>query len=211
MREIIIIFTLLTSLSTFAQDSKGSVIHFKDGSTKVGYFKYGSPFRGNILITDKLKFRTNKKNKDFSEYDFSEISKIVTPTGNTYYYLTPKDNLQIILKVSLVYEGSIKIYRHQQLANGGGPNSNIQYMAEVFYLQKGEESLVHVFPNKTFGASPEKLMKNFFKDCPKLVQLIDRQAFKIYVANNPDLAGIRTESRLIEIVKYYDTKCIEDN
>lgn len=210
------IFFLFLITSIVSSQKYESVIHFKDGTEKSGYIKYGAkPFASNITTTDKVKFRISKESKEVTEFEFSKISKIdLTKSGDvirTYYFQTPEENLKVVLEVTLEHEGNaVSLYKHIQSVNtstnGYNPGSINEY-----YLQKGKKNIVKIFPGKFMGISSENLIKNFFEDCPKLVELIDREAFKMFVANTPSLAKKKNTNRLIEIVKYYNSKCSVEN
>jgi len=203
------LFLFFITSITLAQKKEG-IIHFKDGTEKHGYIKYGpSPFASNILVTDKVKFRKTIKSKEIIDYEFSKISKIdLIRNGEilwSSYFKIPKKNPDIILEVNLVHKGITSLYTH--MASVNNPSNYGGGSITEYYVQNNEEGIVKIFPGKPFGVSSEKLMKQFFKDCPKLVELIEKEAFKRYVANTPKLAKRKTKNRLIEIVKFYNSKC----
>ncbi len=194
------------TLYSSAQKGQGT-IHFKDGTKKVGFFNYGPGITApNIRVTDKVIYKTNKKDKKSIEYDFTDISSIEYGSGNkafVYYFKIPEENQNVILDVNLLYDGKVKLYLHSSTV--AGPMNT--YQENVYYVQKNEDYIYRIFPNKFMGPSSKKLLKQYFSDCIKLVELIDREAFKMYVANNPELKKNSVQNRLLEIVKYYDSKC----
>ena len=75
---------------------------------------------------------------------------------------------------------------------------------------------IAVYPHRFYigrldNSKIDEILLDFFEDCPKLVELIDRKAFKMFVANSPSLAKKRHTNRIIEIVKYYNSKCSGSN
>ena len=213
MKERIIILICFTSSMVFSQKTEGT-IHFKDGTEKIGYVKYGpKPLLSDISIMDKVKFRTSKESNEISEFEYTDIAKIdLMKDGeilSTSYFKTLKKNPNIILEVTLVHKGNVSLFTH--IAHVNTPNSYGGGSIREYYVQRDEENIVKIFPGKVMGISSEKLMMRFFSDCPKLVELIDREAFKRFVANSPGLAKNKNANRLIEIVKYYNSKCLREN
>ena len=207
-KYFILFIACAITLSSSAQKGQGT-IHFKDGTKKVGFFNYGPNLTAStIRVTDKVIYKTNKKDKQSIEYDFDDISYLEHGFGNkkfVYYFKVPEENQNIILDVNLLYEGKVKLYRHSSIISG--PMNT--YNENVYYVQKNEDFIFRVFPNKFMGPSSKRLLKQYFSDCAKLVELIDREAFEMYVANNPELKKNYSENRLLEIMKYYDSKCSE--
>ncbi|MEE9362414.1 MAG: hypothetical protein V3U92_07445 [Cellulophaga sp.] len=210
MKGKIVVFVFFTALIVSSQKREGT-IYFKDGTKKVGYIRNRSDI---ITSKDRLEFRISKKSKEISEFKYTDISKIDFNNATSenifaiFYYKTLMENSENMLEVSLIYKGYVSLYRHigyfENSQGGGGSITE-------YYVQKGEENIVKIFPGKVLGKSSETLMKSFFEDCPKLVELIDRKAFKMFVANSPSLAKKRHTNRIIEIVKYYNSKCSGSN
>ncbi|MEM9001213.1 MAG: hypothetical protein AAGB24_13195 [Bacteroidota bacterium] len=211
MKNIAVVFALTTCLLSLAQKGQGT-IYFKNGTKKTGLVKYGPKLTAtNMRTTDKVLYKTHKKDKNPIEYDFFEIFKIEYAFGTstlTYYFKIPEENPNIVLDVSLLYEGNVNLYRHSSLVTSTTPNGGTATgYTHNYYVQKNEKQVSRIFPNRFMGPSSQKLMKQYFSDCPKLVELIARDAFKMYVANTPKLAKNKTANRLIEIAKYYDSNC----
>ena len=215
---ILILFMLLTTAMGFSQKIEAT-LHLKDGTTKTGFIKYGlNPFAPNLYVTDKVKYRKTITSKEITEYAYSLISRIdVLEEGKlmrSLYFRTTEKNPKIVLELLLVYqEGEVNLYAApvdvitpNDVVQSGKPY--VVASVSAYYLQKdGEAHVFKVFPGKVMGISSEKLMQDYFEDCPKLVELIGRKAFKMYVANTPSLADQKSKNRLIEIVKYYNTNC----
>lgn len=211
MKVKFLILTFFVATFAFSQKTEG-VIYFKDGTKKVGYVKVGPKFsETNIGIKDKVKFRIDKKSKEISEFEYSNILKIdfikKSKVIRTSYFKVPLNNPEVILEVSLEFEAEVNLYYHFSKAVGSNG-----YSSDDYYVQRGEDNIVKIFPVGIFGSGSEKAMMNYFGDCLKLVEHIKNETFKKYVENHPDFKEkSKVYSRMIEIVKYYNINCLENN
>lgn len=212
MKGKLLIFTFFITLIVYSQKTE-SIIHFKDGTEKVGYIKYGpKPFASNITTTDKVKFRTSKESKEITEFEYSEISKIdIIKDGDiirTSYFINPDKNPHVVLEVSLVYKANVNLYEHITT----GYNGYRSYSIVEYYAQRDKNNAVKIFPVGLLGNGSDKAMIDFFSDCEKLIEYIKKRTFEKYVKNHPDYEDKpKLRSRFLEIVKYYNSKCSPEN
>jgi len=205
MKSKILLFIFFITTITYAQKIEGT-IHFNDGTQKSGYIKYGpKAIAKNIKTTDNVKFFKTKNSNKKVEFKYSNISKIdLTKNGDlitTIYFKVYEKDPNIIFDVTLEHEGHVSLYKNTHFDNYG-------YIIETYFVQKDDQNIVKIFPVGVLGNGSDKAMKNYFIDCPKLLELIDRRAFRMYFANKPSLEkSEKFKNRLIEIVKYYNTKC----
>jgi len=206
MKAKILIFTLFIISISFSQRTE-SIVYLKDGTKKVGYI---NQLGDNVSTIDKVKFRTNKKSKKIIEIDITKISKIdFTKDGNiqeTDYFKTLEKDPNTILKVTLEYEGYISLF--QRIVYGFQGNiSHIEH-----YFQKNEKGLVKISPVGFLANGTEKAIIKYFNDCPKLAQYIKNETFKKYVKSRKEFEKKpKFRQRLIEILKYYNSKCLQNN
>ena len=178
--------TLLTIVNLNAQND---IIFFKDGTSKKGYVK--------ITQNDKIKFKTNKNSKDFIKYSSTEVEKIEINHKkygkSTKVYKRVKNFFQDSDQLlNLMVEGKANLY-YNLVDYGHG-------LQPVYYVDKEKE----LTTNPVIILKSDKIIAEFFKDCPNLLKLLKREAFRKFVKMKK---GLKYQNRLIEIVKYYNTKC----
>ena len=138
----------------------------------------------------------------------AEIKKMLTLIALflvTSIYCQEKDQQSPSEKI-LVYEGTTNLYVSPYTGFTTTPNGS--FTDTEYHVQTKGREMVKIFPVGLLGNGTNKAIKKYFNDCPRLGKLIDQEAFTRSVGNDPDLS--RTEKfrkRLIEIVKYYDSKC----
>ena len=107
---------------------------------------------------------------------------------------------------TLIHEGETSLYSRKVLVITGS-----LYYETRYFVQGPGKSFTKIFPVGAMGNGSDKAMKKYFKDCPKLVKLISQQAFKKFVGNDPNLKrSEKFRNRLIEMVKYYNSKCSKE-
>ncbi len=204
MKVKLFFFTLFSVSIAFAQKSECTV-YFKDGTNKVGFIKEMGSKPG---LNEKFKFRTNKKSKEIFEFKIENIAKIDFiengVVNRTMYYKHSENNPNVFLEVILIYKNEVSLYYHYV--------SEYQYNNTEYYVQRGEDKLVKIFNVNALGNRSKNLMMKYFNDCPVLIEHIKKDTFKNYVKNHPDFVDKpKLQSRIIEIVKFYSTKCLENN
>jgi hypothetical protein len=200
----------------FSQSGNGKIF-LKNGIEKEGYitFKMNKYSGGNGEIVNKrikkIIYNSNKKGEEKIEYTFLQIEKIVFLKGNTYYIKKTGTGNKLIA-VQLIKEGFVSIFSNLTYNPSG-------YLDRVYvaggaitshYLQKENEKLTKIFPVGFLKNDMDKTMIRYFSDCPKLIKFIAGKTFKKYVDHNPKFKNEpKLTSRIIEIVKYYNSNCQE--
>ncbi|WP_047546338.1 hypothetical protein [Psychroserpens sp. Hel_I_66] len=188
MKKIIIIITLCLSSVLYAQKEKGT-IYFKDGSKKEGLVAINA----NHDITYKLTENSEK----FLIYNASTVEKVQLEGFATQYYKTIENGLENTdrLVIKLI-DGKVSLYKDFKETNNGKVN--------LYFVEKDNEPLAQMYPAKSFAKSSDKVIKDYFQDCPQLIELLDKEAFRKDVKMKE---GRNSQLRLEAIVKYYNDKC----
>ncbi len=98
--------------------------------------------------------------------------------------------------LDLVIEGKVSLYRDMLHVDNG--------VQLVYYVDKKNEKLTKIFPVGFMGNGSDKAISEYFNDCPAILELLEREAFRKFVKMKK---GLKSQYRLEEIVKYYNQKC----
>jgi len=195
---IILIICVFTTLSVLQAQKTKAVIYFKNGDTIAGLGK----IKGN-----SVKYRKNRKEKS-SKLHFSKLERVkiyYTDEITSYVYLKVKnqDTPKVFEEVTV---GNISLYRTVSQSynpgfgggfgamGGTGFSGGYSYTIKNFYVKRREQDFViHLGSNQLFTKNFKKAASEYFKDCPKLVKLIQNREFK--------------KRDLIEIVEFYNQQC----
>ncbi len=191
---VILILCLFTTLNVLLAQKTKAVIYFKNGDTITGLGK----ITGNYV-----KYRKNRKEKS-SKLHFSKLERVkiyYTDEITNYVYLkvenqaTPKVFEEVTVGDISLYRIVSQSYNSGFGAMGGtGFSGGYSYTIKNFYLKRVEQDFViHLGSNQLFTKNFKKAASEFFKDCPKLVKLIQNRELK--------------KRGLIEIVEFYNHQC----
>lgn len=206
-----ILFLAFTITTAIHGQWHNGVIYFEDGSTKSGLLSLGD---------EEVVLRKSKKSKEKTKFitsiidrvDFVEKDEVLV----TFLFMSAKSRASTkTLMVNLEFEGEVSLYRHYNYESGvnvSDGNRGNQYVGggEVieYYVGRDSENLTKIFPVGVLGNGSEKAIKDYFYKCPKLIELIEREAFERLVGNDPKIKkSQKFKQRLIEIVKYYNSNC----
>jgi hypothetical protein len=147
-----------------------------------------------------------------ARYRFSEINRIDYLNGrdtiSTFYIIKEHDKKkEKFIVVSLEWKGEVSLFKEEYVKS---TYENIHgFIFSKYYLQKKDAEIVNIYP--TAYRNVKRPMKNYFSDCPKLVDRIERNAFKKYVLGKyPKLnESERLELEIIETIKYYNSNCLK--
>lgn len=196
MKNILLIFCLLFLSFGFSQNKK-CTIYFKDNTTLVGLGK---------IKSDELKFRVDK-NSESEFIDANLIDKVYIESGDenvTYQYnkIIEKDNYEWM---KLEIKGTINLYTiirsgyavgPPTMGMGGGMmnTGGYSYSVSNYYINReGENGVTKITSIGGFSKNFKKAASEYFKDCPKLVELIQTKYYK--------------KNEIEDIVRYYNTNC----
>ena len=207
MKKNIFLLTFLISTMIFSQNST-AIISFNDGTKKEGVvvIKKQNAWGGEGDV------QYEKNNESVARYRFSEINRIDYLNGrdtiSTFYIIKENDKKKgKFIVVSLEWKGEVSLFKEEYVKS---TYENIHgFIFSKYYLQKKDAEIVNIYP--TAYRNPKRSMKNYFSDCPKLVDRIERNAFKKYVLGKyPKLnEGERLELEIIETIKYYNSNCLK--
>ncbi|MGC1205822.1 MAG: hypothetical protein WA839_13175 [Flavobacteriaceae bacterium] len=207
MKKNMFLLAFLISAMIFSQNST-AIISFNDGTKKEGIvvIKKQNAWGGEGDV------QYEKNNESVARYRFSEINRIDYLNGrdtiNTFYIIKENDKKkEKFIVVSLEWKGKVSLFKEEFVKN---TYENIYgYIYSKYYLQKKDEEIVNIYP--TAYRNAKRPMKNYFSDCPKLVDLIERNAFKKYVLGKYSKLNEseRLELEIIETIKYYNSNCFK--
>jgi hypothetical protein len=193
MKKHLYILTILISSTLYAQKTNGT-IYFKDGTNKKGYIK--------ITQNDKIKFKKNKNSEDIIKYSSIEIEKVEIEHEKygkkILFYKKVESPFQNSNKLlPKLIDGKVNLYLDIVFNGQNG-------VSHDYYADKEKGTLTKIWPVGLFANGSEKVISEYFKDCPELLKLLKREAFRKFVKMKK---GNKTQFRLEEIVKYYNNKC----
>jgi len=199
MKNSFLLFFLVVTTNVFSQNLNG-VIYFNEGSTKSGFVSLGD---------DEVVLRPTKKSKEKTKFKSESVDKVELMdegvVSTTFFFKQTKKGKSLkTLVVTRLWEGEVSLYLHYS----SGMNSNhVGYETLRYYVARDEETLSKIFPTGIDKTS-ERTIKEYFHDCPRLGELIDKKAFQRVVDNNHKLKrNEKVPERLKEIVKYYNSNC----
>lgn len=197
---LILFFTPLFLTAQKTAHKFDGVIYYKDGSTKSGFIS---------LIDDKIVFRPTRKSKEKTKIDATKIDKIKfgdkNDTNATFFFKQlANKNSDKTIPVTRLLEGNVSLYLYYSSginANNGG------YETLRYYVAKKDEQLSLILPTGIAKTS-DRAIKEYFDDCPKIGEYIDKKAFQKIVDNNAKLRrSEKVPRRLKDIVNYYNSNC----
>ncbi|MFD0991650.1 hypothetical protein [Tenacibaculum geojense] len=172
MKKKLFFFLLILNLSLFSQTQKADLI-FIDGDTIQGL--------GLITKNNKIKFKLSYVDKA-EKWDF-RIIKGITFYGfkevrEFEYIKVNKKQKPLLLEVK--YRGKVNIYEDQFYTydNMFGNDNFMKTLREnkTTYLKRDNEELARSF----LGFNFRKNAKEYFKDCPEVVDIFNTKEYKKY-------------------------------
>nr|WP_321223491.1 hypothetical protein [uncultured Psychroserpens sp.] len=193
MKISLVILLFFSTILVYAQKEHGT-IYFKDGTLKKGLVK--------IKNNHELKFKENKDTKEAIIYTFATVKKVQIEGFQMRYYKKTNEAFQPNRLVYKLIDGKVNLYMDEvSTTNSQGM---VGGTALKYYVDKENEDVVQIYPGTPLGKSSDRIIAEYFKDCPKLIALLDRDAFRKSVKMRK---GRRSQFRLEEIVKYYNENC----
>ena len=175
MKKILLITTIFFTLSFYAQNSyETATLTFRNGEIKTGEVKR--------LLGDKtIRFKDSEGKK--KEYNYIEIKELkIKNNGKSeiYKYRIVPGRTPLLMKVIKEYKGVINLYAIEHSKTYGSIIS-ITDNYRIYYLNKDDGinviklgSSEHIFGKRGFN----KTSKKVFKDCPKIIEMIENKEFK---------------------------------
>ncbi|WP_301162031.1 hypothetical protein [uncultured Winogradskyella sp.] len=197
MKYILFLLFLISinfySYSQFSEPYRPTKVFLKSGDSLVGMGK---------TRNKAFKFRANSESKaffiDFSKIKFIEQKnsenewikfKFFQTTNSDKFIRVQELNVGETLELyAIISNGNVSV------AGGGSfPMTSVSY-----YLKKNqEEKLTKIGIYDPVFSDYTTLVKNYFSDCPKLIEQIENKT-------------LRFRDGLEEMVKYYNSNCVED-
>jgi len=192
MKKYFLILSILFTSILNAQKQNGTIF-FKDGTTKNGLLK--------ITNNHKIKFKINENSEDVLTYSSLEVEKIeIEFKKNRKEVKVYKDTESLFQSsdklLTLLEEGKVNLYMDMLHVDNG--------VQLIYYVDKKKEKLTKIYPVGFMGNGSDKAIEEYFQDCPTLLELLKREAFRKFVKMKK---GLKSQYRLEEIVKYYNQKC----
>ena len=188
MKNILLILGIIYAHNSFSQ--KNVTLHFRNGDTLkvISYVNAGN---------SNIRYRVDKESKKIT-VNYRKVKTAVqhySGFDRTYVYKIKKGSQTPII-LEQVYKGKVYLYKMDFTRNSsfaGGMSMSSDH--SEYYVCKNDEDVV-----TTFNASGifiengfRKKSKDFFKDCPELVDKINKKILKM--VNIP------------EIVLFYNNQC----
>lgn len=206
MKKLILLVFLIPFMS-FAKFYKG-IVTMNDGSLKKGFIE--TP---EYPDDAKLKFRTEEKgNNEKLDIDTVKGFEITNQNGDVIRFITiyaaeQWNKLSIDKKkswLSIVKEGKINLYRAYDSgspAMSGAPGSGVSGGYTYYINRPNDNFAIYIdetfsgltFCGNCFSQMKKTLSKIFEKDCPKLVDLIEKDDLK--------------KNGYVRIVELYEQNC----
>ncbi len=192
MKKYFLIISVLVSSILNAQKLNGT-IYFKDGTIKNGLIK--------ITNNEKIKFKTNKDSEDITTYSSIEVDKVEIEFEKNRKEIRVYKDIENLFQygeklLTLLVEGKVNLYIDMLHVDNG--------VQLVYYVDKKKEKLTKIYPVGFLGNGSDKAISEYFNDCPALIELLEREAFRKFVRMKK---GLKSQYRLEEIVKYYNREC----
>ncbi|TYP70377.1 hypothetical protein [Aquimarina intermedia] len=195
---VITILGVFFSICTLSAQRTNATVVFADGTHSAGLIK--------VVNTDELWF----KNSGYSEtkvFYFRSIDKILFDSNGEEIEIVRRylkdSNKGIILE--WVYHGDVVLYKISNELRIDIPNfkqnnvfqllgSTLEASSNAYFIGKDDENTVQYLGQDSWAMTGlRKALKKYLKDCPALVEKINRNEF--------------TEKEVVEIVTFYDEEC----
>lgn len=199
MKRLILFLILSSSVATSQTDKK--TVYLKNGEIKTGYITFKE---------NGIKFKVDRKSKEKINYSPDEIVKIEIEKENglikTQIYkkiATSQFGEEKLVTIEII--GKVNLYTYINYYTNVSVNGGVSRGAETqYFVERGDSGMTKIYPVGILGNGSDKAIKKYFYGCPSLLQLKKKKAFRKLVGNRK---GNKVYNRMVEIVKYYNSKC----
>ena len=195
---------LLVVFCNFVYSQNGKAILILKDSTQINGIGEVSGFSSIVTVkysNDTLKYKTYRSKEiigiDILENDYKRKFRYKYVDGNKFPEIVEvlsNDNLSLYLR--LYDEGSIA----KAIFNGAvNPRANFTVLfprASYYVGTNNNEKIKSLYTcGLPFAKSFKNSMKDFFKDCPELLEKVENKEF--------------TNDNLLEVLNFYNTECLK--
>ncbi|RDY60775.1 hypothetical protein [Flagellimonas nanhaiensis] len=173
------------------------LIKFHDGRVMEGLGK---------LKNNEVKYWSQKKAKP-QYFSFQELESFRIKQGAEWgrYRSIQVKNVEGPIMLELKLAGKVSLYQqssHGYMPTGPGGVGSVGgtgfgggqfYAINRYYLKKENEEAIHMGSNQLFEKSFKKAASEYFKNCPSLVEKLQKREYK--------------KKHIEEVVAYYNNKC----
>jgi len=198
MKKIILIIFITSFFNLYGQDQEATLF-FNDGTSLEGY----ASIKDNWII--KFRLTLDDKPDEWKDIMVKGVTFHGFDTEVKYEYQYVKADKSFPLLLVVLEEGNVNLYKtgdyyttvreelHPNDDRFGGYVDRVYKNNKVkFYIKKPNEDLIIKFNNGFYY----KKAKQYFKDCPSLVEKIENSKFN--------------KSKILEFIYYYNDLCDDE-